>query len=328
MTGRLRPYRDMEGLTQVEMGELLGIADYVVSRIESGRRPLDVAVAVTGYSQERFAAVPHMSEPLHRKLAATPEAARRRAKELLRLGGEVFLALQQRTPRAPSMLLTRLPTAQSMDEVEDYSVEVRAGVLAHEETGPIRNLTSAVERAGVCLVPVSGLRGISGLSSWVDNEQPVIGLDPTQPGDRFRFTLLHELAHLLIHRKGSRLAEDEANRFAGAALMPRNDLDEAMEETLTLSDFVALKKRWRISVAALVYRAKELQYIDERRYRSLQIQMSKWRRKEPAKFDATPGELLPRLVEVHGGLHTVARDLGINSQHLRMVIDWRRLRLA
>ena len=328
MTGRLRPFRNLEGLTQVEMGELLGIADYAVSRIESGRRTLDVDVSATGYSQERFAAVPHMSEPLHRKLAATPEADRRKAKELLRLAGEAFLALQQRTPSAPSVLLTKLPAAQSMDEVEECAVEVRSGLLAHEETGPIRNLTSVVERAGVCLVPIVGLRGISGLSSWVNEEQPVIGLDPTQPGDRFRFSLLHELAHLLMHRTSSRVAEDEANRFAGAALMPRSDLDQAMEEPLTLSDFVALKKRWGISVAALVYRAKELQHIDERRYRALQIQMAKWRRREPAKFDATPGGLLPRLVEVHGGVQAVAEGLGINAQHLRMVIDWRRLRLA
>ena len=94
----------------------------------------------------------------------------------------------------------------------------------------------------------------------------MIGLDPTQPGDRFRFSLLHELAHLLMHRKSSRVAEDEANRFAGAALIPRSDVDQAMEERPTLSDFIALKKRWGISVAALVYRAKELQHIDERRY--------------------------------------------------------------
>ena len=71
-------------------------------------------------------------------------------------------------------------------------------MLDHEETGPIQNLTAAAERAGICLIPIVGLPGIDGLSSWV-NGVPVIGVSPNIPGDRFRFTLAHEIGHLLMH---------------------------------------------------------------------------------------------------------------------------------
>jgi len=325
---RLRAFRHLEGLTQKEMGDLIGIPHQSISHVEAGRRQLlEPDVTATGYSAERFGQLPPMSEPLHRQRASTREASRKRAKELLRLAGELFSDLSARTPRSPRMYVETLPAPMSLDEVEDRAVEVRVGVLRHEETGKISNVTSAVERAGVCLVPIAGLAGVDGLSSWVDG-QPVIGLEPQQPGDRFRFTLLHELGHLTMHRTKSDVTEDEANRLAGAVLLPESDFDIAMQGTPTISDFVELKKQWGISVAALVYRARELGYVDDQRYRSLQIQMSKWRRNEPAKFDAAHGQLLPKLVELNGGIATVARETGINPEHIREVTQWSGLRLV
>ena len=141
------------------------------------------------------------------------------------------------------------------------------------------------------------LVGVDGLSSWVDG-QPVIGLDPLQPGDRFRFTLLHELRHLTMHRTKSDATEDEANHLAGAVLIPESDFDVAIQGSPTISDFVEMKKQWGISVAVLVYRGRELGYVGDRRYRSLQIQMSKWRRNEPAMFDAAHGKPLSKFGRV------------------------------
>ena len=131
-----------------------------------------------------------------------------------------------------------------------------------------------------------------------------------------------------MHRTKSKVTEDEANRFAGAVLIPTTDLDAAMQGNPTVSDFVELKKRWGISVAALVYRARELGYIDDRRYRSLQIQISRWRRNEPASFDAAHGQLLPKLVEMNGGVVEVAGKFGVNPDHVRAVTQWTGLRLV
>ena len=325
---RLRAFRHLEGLTQKEMGDLLRIPHQSISHAEAGRRQLiEPDVSATGYSTERFGRLPSMSEPLHRQRASTREATRKRAKELLRLAGELFTELSSRTPRSPRMHVETLAPPMSLHEVEDRATELRVGVLRHEETGRIANVTSAVERAGVCLVPIVGLAGVDGLSSWVDG-QPVVGLDPQQPGDRFRFTLLHELGHLTMHRSKSDVTEDEANRLAGAVLIPESDFDLAMEGSPTISDFIELKKHWGMSVAALVYRARELGYVDDHRYRSLQIQMSKWRRIEPAMFDAAHGKLLPKLVELNGGVSKVSREMGINPAHIKEVTQWSGLRVV
>lgn len=238
----------------------------------------------------------------------------------------MFGELQRRTPRAPALSIERLAPPTDFDAVEEYATDARY-MLRQEEKGPITNLTSAVERAGVCVVPIVGLEGIDGLSAWV-GDVPVIGLNPHVPGDRFRHSLGHELGHLTFHTKKSELSEAEANRFAGALLIPREEFEGAMPENPMLRDFVGLKRSWGVSVAGLVYRAHELGHIDDRRYRALQIQMSRWRKNEPAQMSPVHGSLLGTLVEVNGGVATVADDLGVNADHVSECINWTHLRLA
>lgn len=296
----------------------------MVSHVERGRRDFTGDLARIGYGPDRFD-LPTMSEPLHRQRASTRVAARRRAKELVRLGGEVFAELAAQSADPPEELV-RLPEPPDFDTVEDYAIDTRY-TLNHEEAGPIRNLTSVVERAGVCLVPMVGLDGIDGISAWV-NDVPVIGLNPSVPGDRLRLSLGHELGHLLFHRRPSAVSEAEANRFASALLFPRAEFDAAMAGDTTMRDFVSLKKSWGTSVAAVVYRAHELGHVDDRRYRSLQIQMSKWRRIEPAPMQPRFGMQLAKLVEIGGGTDVVARDLGLNAAHLGELLNWSHLRVA
>lgn len=322
---RLRAYRAIEGLNQEELGELLGLSPQMISAIESGRRMFTGDLTVLGYANSRLE-LPSMSPPLHRHRASTKVTDKNRAQELLRLAGELFAALRDRTPKAPQLTLERLTSARTLEELEDLTAETRC-VLQHEDTGPIRNLTAAVERAGVCLLPMAALPGIDGLSSWVDGV-PVIGLAPHVSGDRFRLTLSHELAHLLLHSRKTEATEMEANRFASALLFPQADFDAAMPVRPQLRDFVALKSSWGVSVAALVYRAHDLGYIDDRRYRALQIQMSKWRKSEPGTFEPVRGQLLAKLVEVNGGVGAVAKNIGVKEAHIGALVNWTHLRVA
>lgn len=321
---RLRAYRDIEGISQDELGKLLGLSAQMVSAIESGRRSFNGSLAVLGYTEDRFS-LPNMSEPLHRQRASTGAAAQKRAKELLRLAGEIFAELQRVTRNAPRWSLERHTGITSYGDVEDYAVEVRC-MLGLEESGPIRNLTVNVERAGVCVIPID-LPGVDGISAWI-GDLPVIGLSPRVTGDRFRLSIAHELGHLLMHSQRTDLTEGEANRFTGALLFPLAEFDAAMPDRPQLRDFVSLKSSWGVSVTALVYRARELDYLDDSRYRALQIQMSKWRKAEPGSFEPVYGSLLGRLVEVNGGVGAVAENLGVNQRHLGELLNWNRLRLV
>lgn len=322
---RLRSYRRIEGVSQVDLAADLGISPQLVSKIENGWLPLNFDLQQIGYSSSRLE-VDEMTEPLHRQRASTPVASRNRAKELLRLAGEAFTSLSSGMKHH----LEPLGPARSDDEIADFACEVRTWVLKQEEHAPIKNLTKAVEQAGVCLVPLAGMEGIDGLSSWVGG-QPVIGLNVNVPGDRFRLTLAHELGHLVLHTPSRAQAEPEANRFAAALLIPDEEFDdgiEAMGDRLTIRNFLAMKSVWGVSASALIYRAFHSGYLTDRSYRSLQIQMSKWRKNEPASFDIAPGTLLPNLVQDQGGVHRCGELLGLNPDHLSMVLNWRRFRVV
>jgi Zn-dependent peptidase ImmA (M78 family) len=319
---RLRAYRDIEGINQEELGKLLGLSPSMVSAIEAGRREFGSDLNLIGYAPRRLL-LPPMTDPLHRFRAATPVVARKRAHELLRLAGEVFKELRERTPKAPNTIIERRLEDTDLDEL---TAETRC-LLQHEESGPIRNLTAAIERAGVCIVPIVGLAGVDGLSSWVDGV-PVIGVSPSVPGDRFRLTLAHEVGHLTKHVRKSDTTESEANAFASTLLFPTMDFEAALPERPQLRDFATLKSTWGISIAAMVYRAHDMGIIDDARYRALQIQMSKWRRQEPVPFEPVHGSLFAKLVEVNGGSAAVGQTLGINSRHLSILTDWRHLRPA
>lgn len=188
--------RDVDNMRWV-----VGLSPQMISAIEGGRSAFIGDLAPLGYSNKRFE-LPDMSAPLHRQRASTRVAARNRAQELLRLAGEVFGELRDRTDRSPELALDPLATPTSLDDLDDLALELRY-ILRHDSSGPIRNLTALVERAGVCVIPVVGLDGVDGLSSWV-GDVPVIGLSPSTPGDRFRLTLGHELAHLLLHKRPRR----------------------------------------------------------------------------------------------------------------------------
>jgi Zn-dependent peptidase ImmA (M78 family) len=322
---RLRAFRDIEGINQSDLAQILEISPALVSAVEGGRRPFLGDLMALGYSNNRLS-LPDMSTPMHRARASTLVASKNRAKELLRLAGEVFAELRAITPNAPVTQLNRLAPLDDIVDIDDRAAEVRA-MLGQEESGPIQNLTALLERAGVCVIPIAGLTGMDALSAWVD-DVPVIGIDPSVPGDRFRFGLSHECGHLALHRKLHDELEREANRFAGSLLFPQNDFDAQMVDKIKLQDFIGLKSAWGMSIAALIYRAHELEYIDDARYRSLQIQISKWRKSEPGEFRPRVGTLFARLVEVNGGAATVADRLGVNLKHLNALLNWSHLRLA
>ena len=323
---RLKALRILDGLSQEELAESLGISKQYVSQMEKGRRQPRVDFSPLGYSKERLADLPTMTMPMHRQLARTRVSSSARAKEIVRLAGEIYQSLRHEINVADRLDYADYPQSpQGFNDVEDLAIDTRVAVLGVEESGPIKRLTSIVERAGIALTPILGMDGVFGLSSWVGDEaQPVVGLNPEVSGERFRFSLAHEIGHLVMHSKSHDLAEDEAHRFAGALLFPQEDFVEAIPKRPNLSDFLALKESWGMSVAALVRRAYDLQLMDSTRYRSLQVQTSsRWGRKsEPNDSTPVPGGVIPKMIERQGGVVAAADQLGIRASHIVLTIDW------
>jgi Zn-dependent peptidase ImmA (M78 family)/DNA-binding XRE family transcriptional regulator len=149
--------------------------------------------------------------------------------------------------------------------------------------GPIPDLTRLIESKGVFIFleefADSELDGITVKKSGIP---PVIFLNSDRPGERIRFTLAHELGHLVMHSIPRHLMEEEAHSFAAAFLMPKHDIADDLRSA-NLFSLSNLKAYWKVSLQALIYRAQKLESISLSQSRRLFMEINKngWKRNEP-----------------------------------------------
>lgn len=294
---RVRHARDFCGLTQVELSDLSGIPQSRISEIEAGRdaRPAAETVAsiarATSFPVEFFykGALPDLPDGNFRRL----KRGKVRATKQVRAQARHLIELVEDAEKVITFPPLRLEPVRAFDgDVDTVAENVRASAgVGYRD--PIPNLTRAVERAGVVVAPLPGeIPDHYGFSAWPDfamGGRPVIVYSSMDPGDRQRFTVGHELAHLLLHSPlrddelDADQAEREADAFAGALLLPREAALDAMRPPLTLHTLSQVKATFGISIGAGAARAKQLGLISEDRFVSLRKQISSrgWNRREP-----------------------------------------------
>ena len=131
---------------------------------------------------------------------------------------------------------------------------------------PIPDLVELLEGRGVKVLSVRLADGIDGLTARVregsGNTLPVIVVNAVHWGERQRFTLAHELGHLVLSVAGGKVDDEKAaHRFAGAFLMPAAALWTEVGKRRTSvgwGELFELKQLFGVSVQALTYRCKDL----------------------------------------------------------------------
>lgn len=167
--------------------------------------------------------------------------------------------------------------------------------------GPIVNLVKTVEDAGI-LVLFCDFQNhyFDGVTLITPELIPMIFVNSDIPGDRLRFTIAHELGHIIMHRFPSETMEDEANQFAAEFLLPQADILPDLQN-LTLQKLADLKRHWKVSMAAILKRAKDLEAITDRSYRTLQMNMSAkgMRTQEPIPIPKENPTLLKEILQLY-----------------------------
>ncbi|MEV4863285.1 helix-turn-helix domain-containing protein [Streptomyces ossamyceticus] len=303
--------RESRGLSQSRLASLTGMSQAALSKAENGLSALSpdrlAAIAdVLGYPRKLF---DWPDEPVglgpsgfyHRKQSGLGKTS------LLRIEADVSLLLMQVRRLEATVEIDppfRLPIFDSEEyEPEEAAARVRASWLIPD--GPVPDVIRAVERAGVVVVRKDlETPKISGLSVRPPNGLPVIILNTGMSATRERFTVLHELGHLVMHQIPSDDGEREADRFAAEFLMPARLISPYLAG-LNIQRAVQLKQYWKASMAAIIRAAHRLGKIDDRRYKSLQVQMSQlgYRRDEPAEPVPENPRILPSMIELHRDEH-------------------------
>ncbi|MGW3628186.1 helix-turn-helix domain-containing protein [Streptomyces sp. NPDC000880] len=317
--------RESRGLSQSKLASMAGISQAALSKAENSVGPLSperlaVIADVLGYPQELFN---WPDEPVglgpsgfyHRKQSGLGKTA------LQRIEAEVNLLLMQMRRLEASVDIEpfyRLPVLDADEyEPEDAAARVRASWMVPD--GPVPDVIRTVERAGIIVVR-RDLESpkISGLSVRPPNSLPVIILNEGMSATRERFTILHELGHLVMHQMPSDDGEREADRFASEFLMPARLVGPHLKG-MTIQRAVQLKQYWKASMAAIIRTAHVLGRIDDRRYKSLQVQMSQhgYRRVEPAEPEPEQPRILLSIVDMHRSEH------GYSDSELATVVGLR-----
>jgi Zn-dependent peptidase ImmA (M78 family) len=159
------------------------------------------------------------------------------------------------------------------------------------KSGPISHLAALVEDAGCIIVDYTfpSLK-LDGLCLRAPGKPPIIFLNKGLPKSRRRLSLAHELGHVIMHVDPHERVEDEAWDFASEFMMPSAEIEKELND-LNLDRLGQLKKKWGLSMQAILYWARKLEIISESQSRFLWMQIGKcgYRRDEPFE-DAIPEE--------------------------------------
>lgn len=308
---RLKQARTAAGLSLRALAAQVGLSAMAISKYETGKAmpssPVLLSLAkALGVSVEYFLRPKRieLEEVDYRKHSNLPK------KILSQIEGDVleqverFLELKDYLPGAP-VFEFKLPRGlpgriAEYDEIEDVAELVRKGWGLG--TNPIPELTDTLEERGIMVFQSKALHdsAFDGLAARVDGI-PVVVVGAGWPGDRQRFTLAHELGHLVLKDRLTRKLDHEkaANRFAGAFLVPKGEVLKELGSIRTWlepNELCVLKKTYGLSMGGWMHRAKDLGILSDTRYIAMVRFFGSrgWRKTEPC--DEYPREK-PKLFE-------------------------------
>ena len=304
--------RERLGLSQAKVAEAVGVKQATISRYEAGLvTPLPehldrIATALDRplsffYLDERMYGASSMFHRARKSLSVKEEKIIHAQVNELRIRAAVLLGEAEIESRFSFHRLTLGP-----DGPEHAARVLRQ--LWQLPSGPIRSVVGSIERAGglVFRCPFETDK-IDGISQWPldsDHVPPVLFVREDSPGDRQRWTLCHEIGHVVMHHLPTSNPEEEADRFASEFLMPAREIASELTR-LTLEKAAALKCYWKVSMAAIIRRARDLEKINEPQYRYFCMELSRrgYRKCEPAPIPAEEPGLFRDIVDLHRKVH-------------------------
>lgn len=290
---RLRLGRELKGWSQAELARSLEVSAQAISQFESGAsRPSAATVRLLGKALGVPSAffslgVTETHEGFFRSLRRSSVTERRRARAIAHTAHDIAIAGEARM-RLPEPAIPEIP----LEDLEPDPV-VLEGVAASVRrqwqlpAGPISDVVGLLEEHGVVVIRLPLITADVDAFSLPFPDRPVVVLGADKEDRaRSRFDAAHELGHLVVHGEhvwGLKEVEQQAHMFAAAFLMPAADIRSELPTRADWPAFFELKRKWQVSIAALLMRAKTLGRMSESDYLTAIKAASArgWRRREP-----------------------------------------------
>ena len=264
------------GLTQGQLAKALHKSQPFISQVERGEKdiPADLladwcqacGVPESFLSIGRLPLDDSVSAMVHRRMKTLPAKPHHLANAQVKMRVLEIDSLFAEIDLVPSLDIPHLPPGTGPS---DAAAHLRRAWRI--PAGPLPNLVELVESAGIPVVLMDSFHPKQSATShqgrWCDW---VITLNATHPASRRRFTLAHELGHIMLRHEASITADEdererlerEADSFASELLMPKADARRELR-AVSFKRLVMLKQRWLVSVAFLIRRALDVGMIDD-----------------------------------------------------------------
>ncbi|MEV0878252.1 ImmA/IrrE family metallo-endopeptidase [Micromonospora echinofusca] len=238
--------------------------------------------------------------------------------------GQVSALINQWNERHFRLPDANVPTLSHL-EPEEAAERVRA--LWGLGEAPIPNMIHLLEANGVRVFSLAADCESIDAYSLRYRGKPFCILNTRKSGERGRFDAAHELGHLVLHAD-DRLAhgveaEEQANKFASAFLMPRAGILAQSLHDATPDRILLAKRKWRVAAVALAYRLHDLGLLSEWKYKAVSKRLAQlgFRRGEPGGITRESSQLLGKVfasLRHDPGRISLADELSISTDELNL----------
>ncbi len=280
--------REMKGLSQTQLAkEIKGLSQSNLSKFEKGfdvlsEEKIDSIISFLGFPKSFFyKRIGNNPELAHyRKKSGTTKALKTELECNNRILGYLIDCFSEDIVFPDFTLRPLDPEEYKPEEIAKHTRKL-IGLIDDEPVAEIFNL---LESKGIIIIELDGVsEKFDGVSFFTDKGSPLIIINKSLSNDRKRFTIAHELGHILMHNSGDfpvpehrteKQKENEANRFASEFLMPEKGIKKSLIG-LKMYQLAPLKKKWLTSKAAIVMRAKDLGCIPDNRAKFFMVELSR-----------------------------------------------------
>ena len=292
-SARLRLARELRQWSQADLARNLDVTPAAASQYESGiSRPGPEVMRRLGETlgvPDEFFSLPvtQTHEGFFRSLRRTSVSQRRRARAIAQVAHDVA-ALAAGPGQLPPVSIPSIPVANleaSRAALENVANHARAELGLPR--GPVSNIVQTLEDHGLVVIRLPLDTADVDAFSLPFHDRPVVvlGADKNDRA-RSRFDAAHELGHLVAHGDqvwGVKQVEQQAHYFAAAFLMPAIDIAHELPARADWPKLFDLKRKWQVSLGALLMRARNLGRMSESQYLTAVKAASArgWRRVEP-----------------------------------------------
>lgn len=285
---RLKKARIYRGLTVAELAERVGCQRQTLSMYEISKSQPTDKTTVTRLAQELDFPIKYFYESpttfssgtvYFRSLLTTNK--KYRSEQIVKMDylSQIYSLLQD---------YVAFPEFEPLGLPDDVTPEQAAYALRDAwglGRGPVDNLISVVEQHGILVTSFStSTNDVDAFSQFMgaaDIPTYIIAYSNNKTSaSRIHFDIAHELGHICLHewsediedisKEEFKLKEREANDFAAAFLLPEETFRKDAERgPQTITYYKQLKKKWKVSIAAMIRRSEKLGIISTDDYQNL-----------------------------------------------------------